>query len=157
MDQRLASIKLADNMSNQHCFIKSRRSILLIGFIGLLFFLTCKNPVSLDKMIILIDDYLVDGGRYVFYWNGMDENRKYVDPGDYVVVFEIKDWQEQETVTAIKGGVANENNQARYEPSFWQYNELQPPFPNPFKVQAGINIPILLSGPSRVKITIYKN
>jgi hypothetical protein len=156
MDQRLASECFIIKPTATR-FAKSGWWIVLVWLIGFLFALTCNNPVSLDKMIILIDDYFIDGGRYVFYWNGLDDNKKLVAPGDYIVVFEIKDWQEQETVTAIKGGTANENNQARFEPSFWQYNELQPPFPNPFKVQSGVNISILLIGPSRVKITVYKS
>ncbi len=116
----------------------------------------CSNPVSHEKVILLIDEYLSESGRYVFYWNGMDENKKYVDPGDYIVLFEIKDWQQQETITAVKGGVPNENNQSHFEPGFWQYNELEAPYPNPFKVQSGVNIPILLARPARVKIAIYK-
>jgi hypothetical protein len=137
------------------------RGLLLFCFIGCLLFLTCKNPLREDKkkqqIIILIDDRFVEGGKYVFYWDGKNDDKQYIEPGDYIIVLEVKDWQEQEIVTALKGGAANENNQARFEPSFWQYNELQPPFPNPFKVQSGVNIPILLSGPSRAKITIYKN
>jgi hypothetical protein len=157
MDRQVASGSIFKKPSNLNGLAQSRTYFLLLCLIGLLFSVTCKNPVSLDKIIILIDDYLIDGGRYVFYWNGLDDDKKPVAPGDYIVVFEIKGWQEQESVTAIKGGQANENNQARFEPGFWQYNELQRPFPNPFKVLSGVNISILLSGASRVKITIYKN
>lgn len=117
---------------------------------------SCKNPVSAQKVIILIDDYLIDGGKYVFYWDGKNEDKQYVEPGDYVVVLEIKDWQQQEIITAIKGGSPGENNQSHFEPGFWQYPELLEPFPNPFKVQSGVNIPILLPGSSRVRITIFK-
>ena len=129
---------------------------LIVAILATAALLSCKNPVAAERVIILIDDYLVESGRYIFYWNGKDDDKRYVEPGDYIIVLEIKDFQQQETVTAVKGGLPNENNQARFEPGFWQDHELQSPFPNPFKVQSGVNIPILLSGPARIKIVIYK-
>lgn len=123
--------------------------------------LSCQNPLKeekkKEKVITFIDDYLIDGGKYYFYWNGMDENRTFVDAGDYIVLFEVKDLQMQEMVTAQSGGTPNENNVSRFEPSFWRDNELLEPFPNPFKVQSGLNVPIHLASAARVKISIYKN
>lgn len=138
-------------------------NILLIGIsiITLFLFSTCRNPLAEDekkqKIIILVDDYIIDTGRYIFYWEGLDENNKYIQPGKYIVLLEIKDWQDQEFIEAIRGGTKGKNDESRFEPGYWNSHDLEEPYPNPYEIQSGINIPVLLSEPARVKLTVYKD
>ncbi len=133
-------------------------AVILLVFVALL---QCSNPLKDEKrkelVLVFIDDYLVDTGRYVFYWNGKGDDNEYVLPGKYIILLEIKSWQDQECVDIKDGGKAGENDKSRFEPGYWLDNDLQEPFPNPFRVKSGVNIPILLSAPSRVKISIYKD
>ncbi len=136
--------------------------IRIIGlfFIGLFLF-ACENPLKeeqkKERVLIFADDYLAETGRYVLYWDGKNEQRKYVEPGRYIVLLEIKDWQDQEYIVAEPGGKPQENNRARFEPGYWLSNDLETPFPDTFRVESGTNIPIVLSAPNRVKISIYKD
>lgn len=123
--------------------------------------LNCKNPFKEEKkkqeIIILVDDYLIESGRYILFWDGKDKNKKYIEPGKYIVFLEIKDWQDQEFITAETGGKVGKNNKSRFEPGFWYSPDLEEPFPNPFQIKSGVNIPVLISEPSRVKLTIFKD
>lgn len=139
----------------------SRNRIYLLTALCLLLTISCENPLKEDKkkelVITFIDDYFLDTGRYVFFWDGKDENRKYVRPGRYIVLLEIKDQQDQEYITAEEGGKAETNDQSHFEPGYWIDHDLEEPYPEPFRVQSGINIPVLIAEPTRAKISIYKD
>ena len=141
--------------------MKLNRQLLLIVVILVTLTWRCENPLSEEKkkqqVLLFIDDYFPEIGRYFFYWDGKDENRKYVNPGRYIVLLEIKDFQDQHYITIEEGGKPNQNDKSHFEPGFWTYTELEPTDPNPFKVQSGTNIIMRLSEPSRVKIRIYKD
>ena len=131
--------------------------VLVVGIAAI----KCSNPFKTEKkkelVLLFIDDYLVDIGRYIFFWNGKDDKNEFVAPGKYIVLLEIKSWQDQEYVTAEEGGKERANDQSRFEPGYWLYDDLQTPFPDTFFVKSGVNIPILLSSPGHVKISIYKD
>lgn len=133
---------------------------LVIVFI-LLFLTACENPLKeeqkKERVLIFFDEYVRETGRYILYWDGKDENRNYVDPGRYIVLLEIKDWQDQEYIVVQDGGKAGKNNQSRFEPGYWLSNDLEVPFPDTFRVASGTNIPFVLSGPNPVTISIYKD
>lgn len=141
--------------------MKAKLIILCVVTLAAFIALQCSNPLEEEKkkerVLLFIDDYLVDTGRYIFYWDGKGEDRNYVAPGKYIILLEIKDWQDQEYVEVKEGGKAGENDKSRFEPGYWIDNDLQEPFPNPFRVKSGVNIPILLSAPGHVKISIYKD
>jgi len=134
--------------------------ILVLLFVGLIS-VKCSNPFKTEKrkelVLEFINDYLPDIGRYVFFWDGRDDKNSFVTPGKYIVLLEIKGWQDQEYVTAEEGGRERANDQSRFEPGFWIDDDLQTPFPDTFFVKSGVNIPILLSSPGHVKISIYKD
>lgn len=139
----------------------STLKLLLVLLIAALLSLSCSNPFKSEQkkelIIHLVDEYLQITGRYVFYWDGKSEHNKHVEPGRYIVLLTIKDWQDQAYVTANPGGKLEANNEMHLEPGFWISHELQAPYPDPFQVQAGVNIPILIAEPARIKIDIYKD
>ena len=143
---------------------KMKTKLVCVIFITMFFGLVsieCSNPFKIEKkkelVLEFIDDYLADTGRYVFFWNGKDDKNEFVTPGKYIVLLEIKSWQDQEYVTAEEGGKERTNDQSRFEPGYWIDDDLQTPFPDTFFVKSGVNIPILLSKPGHVKISIYKD
>ncbi len=133
--------------------------ILLLG--AALLSIQCSNPFKSEEkkelVIHLVDDYFPYTGRQIFYWDGRDKNKKYVEPGRYIVLLTIKDWQDQLYIEVEPGGKEDANNEEHLEPGFWANYELEPPYPDPFQVQSGVNIPVLISQPARIKIDIYKD
>ncbi|MDZ7724564.1 MAG: hypothetical protein U5R06_17615 [candidate division KSB1 bacterium] len=137
-------------------------------FLIILVFLTvgllanrCENPLKdeqkKEQVIELIDEYFVEPGQYIFFWDGRDKTGNYIEPGKYIVLLEIKNWQDQETLTAEKGGKHGKNDNAHYEPGYWLYDDLLEPEPNPFQIMSGVNIPVRLSEPTRIILRIYKD
>jgi len=137
--------------------IKILSIIIIVASFGIL---RCSNPADKEKerivIRILVDDYLEDTGRYVFYWDGKDKNRKYITPGKYIYAIQTKTFQDFDYFTAEAGGKEGENNEEHLEPGFWNDFELEKAYPDPFKIMSGVNIPFLLSEPAKVKITIYQ-
>ncbi len=143
---------------------KNQLRITIVAVFALVLLLTvqCSNPFKSDEkkelVIHLIDDVMEFTGRWVFYWDGKDEKGRYIEPGKYIVVLTIKDWQDQLYVSADPGGKPDANYEQHFEPGFWANDELELPHPDPFQIQAGVNIPILIArAPARVKIDIYKD
>jgi hypothetical protein len=140
-----------------------KKIIRIFGAFLILFtvIVNCSNPFKSEKkkelVLEFINDYMPDTGRYIFFWDGRDDDNEFVQPGKYIVLLEIKSWQDQVFVTVTEGGNDRANDQSRWEPGFWIDHDLQTPFPDPFQVSSGVNIPILVSTPSRVKISIYKD
>lgn len=108
-------------------------------------------------VIELIDDYFIESGQYIFFWDGKDKNNEYIEPGKYIVILEIKNWQDQEILTAEKGGKHGRNDNSHYEPGYWLYDDLLEPDPNPFQIMSGVNIPVRLSEPARITLRIYQD
>jgi len=131
-------------------------TIILLGF----HFLFCENPFKeerkKERINILVDDYLLETGRYIFYWEGKNDKKEYIEPGEYIILLEIKNWQDQTIITAQKGGKESANDESRFEPGYWLYHDLEDPFPDPFRIKAGVNIPVLISEPARIKLSVYK-
>lgn len=121
----------------------------------------CKNPLKEEKkkelVIILLHEYLAETGRYIVYWDGKDKNGKYVQPGKYYYVMEVKSFQDQDVMVAEAGGKLGKNNEQHFEPGFWNDFELGQAYPNPFRILEGVNIPIIVSEPATVKLTIFKD
>jgi hypothetical protein len=128
--------------------------------ITLLIALSC-NPFKEEKkkelVKVLVNDYLGETGRYVVYWDGKDKNGKYIFAGKYIYLLEVKDFQDQDFMTAEEGGRPGANNQEHFETGIWSNFELEPASPNPFKIKDGVNIPFLVSQPATVKISIFKD
>jgi len=124
---------------------------------GLLF---CSNPAKEDskkqRVRLLVDDVFDETGRYTFYWDGKDDNKKYVEPGRYIYAMQTKEYDSWEYITVKAGGKTGVNNEEHFEPGFWNSFELEAAYPNPFELQSGANIPFLVSETARVKIIIYK-
>ncbi len=143
--------------------MKKVTSLLLVAVAAasFLFWTSCKNPFKEEKkkelVRVLVNDYLVDVGRYIYYWDGKDKNGKYITPGRYIYLMEVRDFQDQDYVTAQAGGKIGANNQEHFETGFWNSFQLEPAYPNPFKIQEGVNIPFLVSKPATVKISIFKD
>ncbi len=138
--------------------IKILSIIILVTGSGLI---NCSNPTEKEKKKIvirtLVDDYLEETGRYVFYWDGKDKNGKYIKAGKYIYAIQTKTFEDFDYFSAVDGGKAGENNEEHYEPGFWNNYELEKAYPDPFKIISGVNIPFLVSEPARVKIIIYQN
>ncbi len=123
----------------------------------------CKNPFKSEEptkqriRILMNNEYLVDTGRYVAYWDGKNSDGNYIAAGKYIVLLEAKDFNDQVYVTAEEGGKPGANNQQQVELGFYSRYALESPFPNPFKVLSGVNIPFLVPQAGRVKISIYKD
>jgi len=134
---------------------------LLIALLLVFFSMQCSNPFKSDEkkelVIHLVDDYFQFTGRQIFFWDGKDKNKKHVEAGRYIVLLTIKDWQDQLYITADPGGKLEANDQQHFEPGFWANYELEPPYPDPFQVLAGVNIPVLIANPARIKVDIYKD
>ncbi len=128
-----------------------------------LLFISCENPFKEDtkKELVrkLVHDYFGtdDMGKWTFFWDGKNEKGKYIGPGKYIYVLEIKRFSDQDFVVAEEGGKNESNDQRRFEPGFWHDYELGRAFPDPFKIRDGVNIPVLLSEPATVKLSIYKD
>ncbi len=125
--------------------------------------LSCKNPFKSEEpkkqriIILMNNEYLSEPGRYVAYWNGKDDKGAYIKAGKYIVLMEAKDFSDQTTMTAVEGGKPDDNNNQHIEPGFWTRYELEKPFPDPFHILSGVNIPFLAPDAGRVKITIFKD
>ena len=140
----------------------TKKSLTIYTLICCIFFsLQCSNPLKNEEkkelVIHFIDDILELTGRYVFFWDGKDENNQLVEPGKYIILLVIKDWQDQTYVMVDPGGKPNINDKSHFEPGYWLSPELEAPYPDPFQVQSGVNIPVLIAEPARVKINIYKD
>ena len=123
----------------------------------------CKNPFKSEEgqkqrvIILMNNEYLDITGRWVIYWDGKDSNGRYVQAGRYIILMEAKNFNDQNYVTAEEGGKPGGNDARHVEPGTWYSFELEAAYPNPFKVQSGVNIPFLVSQVGRVKISIYKD
>lgn len=137
------------------------KRVSIFFFLAILLSLRCSNPLKNEEkkelVIHFIDDVLELSGKYIFFWDGKDENRKHVESGRYIIVLNIKDWQDQAYISVDPGGKLESNDESRFEPGYWLHHELLAPYPDPFQVQSGVNIPILIAEPARVKINIYKD
>ncbi len=125
--------------------------------------LQCKNPFKDDEpekervLILVNNEYFTDTGRYVLFWNGKNEDSSFVSAGKYIILMEAKNFNDQISVTAQEGGKNGSNNKAHVELGYYSRYELESVDPNPFKVQSGVNISIIIPQVGRVKITIYKD
>lgn len=142
--------------------MKLQNKIICILLFSLLL-LQCDNIFKHDdkkeKVRTLIDHYFmdIDIGRWIFYWDGKDDDGILVEPGRYIILLEIEDFQDQEYVTAEKGGKTDANNEAHFTVEYWMYHDLLEPYPNPFRVESGVNIPVIVAEPARVRVRIYKD
>jgi len=141
--------------------MKKFKTFLILLLCAVLISLQCSNPFKSEEkkelVIHLVDDYYPYTGRQIFYWDGRDKKKNHIEPGRYIVLLTIKDWQDQLYIEATPGGKLEANNEQHLEPGFWASFELEPPYPDPFQVQAGVNIPVLIASPARIKIDIYKD
>lgn len=141
----------------------TKKSILiaLIALLSFIWLSSCKNPFKDEQkkemVIKLIDEYFSASGQYIFFWDGKNKNNEYIEPGEYIVILEIKNWQDQEYMTAERGGKEGRNDNSHYEPGYWNYDDLLEPDPNPFQIMSGVNIPVRLSEPAHLTLRIYKN
>ena len=122
----------------------------------------CKNPLKEEKkkelVRVLANDLFEEMGKYVLFWDGMDKGGTPVSPGKYIIVFEIRDFQEQDFVMAEAGKAKEEIDESHYEFGFYHNHELGQPYPNPFKILSGVNIPIIVAEvPAAVKLSVYKD
>ena len=141
-------------------FIKT--GMIAVAVIVLLNYFHCSNPFKDDKkkeeIIILWSGFLEPEGRFYFYWDGKDDNENYVEPGKYIAFAEIKNEQDDVFIQAMAGGEVGKNEDPRfYETYITLSNLIEDPFPNPFNIIAGINIPIIISEPAVVRLTIFKD
>lgn len=136
------------------------RYVIFSSIVLLCGLLCCSSPTKEEnkkqRVRLLVDDVFEETGRYVFYWDGKDDNKKYVKPGRYIYAMQTKEYDSWEYVTVNTGGKTGANNEEHFEPGFWHSFELEEAFPNPFELEAGTNIPFLVSEKARVKILIYK-
>jgi len=140
---------------------KIRAIIFLFFLAALCVFWHCKNPLAEDqKKPLVLEEYFYSApmGRYVYYWDGKDQNGKYITPGRYIVLIEVKGWQDQDYVQAVEGGkVGAEDPGIYYYPEFWSTVELGEIKPNPFKIYAGCTITFIHNGSGTVRLAIYKD
>ncbi len=138
-------------------YLKTALFVALSAF----FSLTCENPLKEEKkkepVRILVEDYLDGAGKYIFFWDGKNTEGKFVSPGKYIYALEIKDWQDQDYVEALAGGKIGQNNEAHFEAFISNYDELLRAYPDPFQVQSGVNIPVVLKAPAFIELSIYKD
>lgn len=139
-----------------------RRINIILFPLVLLCLFSCKNPLEEEKKKELVRDYYYTQapvGRFVHYWDGKDEDGKYVGTGEYIILMEVKNFQDQITVSAIEGGkpLANDDGDFYFN-EIHHAHELLVPDPDPFRVMEGVNIPFIVGGaPASVKLAIYKN
>ena len=121
----------------------------------------CKDPLGDDKkkplVRTLLNESLPQSGKYIVYWNGKDDNGEYITPGKYIIILEVRDLQDTDFVTAVGGGKPGENNEGNVIPGFYINSRLEPPYPNPFEILSGVNIPFIVHEAGGVKLEIYKN
>ena len=126
-----------------------------LGFVG------CKNPLKEEKKKettrVLVHDHFNEAGKYIVFWDGKDKNDKWINAGKYIYLMEVKDFQDQDFVTAQAGKADKNVDESHYEFGFYHQFELGQAYPNPFKIQSGVNIPFIVSEPATIKITIYKD
>ncbi len=141
--------------------MKMKVPLLLVLTVALLlpFMTGCKNPLSDKKNKKLVHEETFYGmGRYVYFWNGKDLNGKYVTPGKYYVVLEVRDFQDQDYVMAIKGGEESGRESGFYYfNEIWMTNELGKIEPNPFKIHEGCTITFVLNNDATSKLLIYQD
>ncbi len=123
--------------------------------------LSCKNPLKEETRKILVHEeifYSAPMGRYVYYWNGKDLKNKYVTPGKYYILLEVKDFQDQDFINAVEGGKPGEGESTfYYYNEIWHTNELGEIKPNPFPILSGCTITFILNGTATAKLSIYKD
>jgi hypothetical protein len=143
-----------------------RLKLYKLGIIlALALFAFCKNPLEEEKKKEPVRDvYYTQApiGRHIYFWDGKDENGTFVSPGKYIIVMEVKHWQDQQTVIALAAGKPGANDDwDLYFNEFYSDYELLVPEPDPFKVQEGVNIGFLVGNPEEtaasVKLSIYKD
>jgi len=141
--------------------MKTRIIILFFLSLFLAALLSCKNPLKDEKKKELVIEkifYSAPMGRHIYYWDGKDKNEKYVSPGKYIVVMEVKQFQDQDTFVAQPDGKTRKNDDGvYYYNEIWNDYELLHPEPDPFKIKEGVRISFLVSEPANVKISIFKN
>ncbi len=125
-------------------------------------FIFCSNPLEesetqKEKIRLLVDQTFTESGRYVYYWDGKDDDGKYVEPGKYLYAMETKNYDQINYMIAEIGGKTGSNNEEHWEPGYWNSFVLEDAYPDPFYIESGVNIPFLVSTSARIKITIYKD
>lgn len=142
------------------------KKIVLLYFVSALVFLfACKNPLDEEKKKEPVRDvYYTQApiGRHIYFWDGKNEDGVFVAPGKYIIVMEVKGWQDQQTVVALEGGKLGANDDGDlYFNEFYSDYELLVPAPDPFKVKEGVNIAFLVGNPegstASIKLSMYKD
>lgn len=140
---------------------KFKNTIVLLLLASCILSLYCENPLKEDKKKQLIREeyyYSAPMGRYIYYWDGKDDAGQYISPGKFIVLLEVKSFQDQDFVIAEEGGkTGQEDPDIYYYPEFWSTNELGEIKPNPFKIYSGCTITFILAGTGTAKLSIYKD
>jgi hypothetical protein len=134
-------------------------TLFLPALFALILLAGCKNPLSEEKNKKLVhQETFYEMGRYDYFWNGRDLDNRYVTPGKYYILLEVRDFQDQDYVTAIDGGKAVDLESGYYYYNeIWRSNELGKIEPNPFPVKEGCTITFIISGEATAKLSIYQD
>ena len=148
-------------MSAPSCRIrrKAARACISLGILAVLIMLSCKNPLAEETRKKLVhQEKFYEMGRYIYFWNGKDLNGRFVTPGKYHILLEVRDFQDQDYVIAIEGGKQGDKESSYYYYNeIWHNNELGRIEPNPFFIKDGCTITFILNGTATAKLSIYQD
>ena len=119
--------------------------------------LGCSDPLSEQEEEFTVKT-LFNGplaeGRYVFFWDGTDDNNKYVSGGTYYARLYSRDFTFQITLTAQDGGTSVSNDSSLADPGYQPLPQLDQNVPNPFKIRNGTNLPFSIDADYSIRLTI---
>jgi len=139
-------------------------TIFLLSFIVVS--LSCGNPLNPNdqepKMRLLVrmlvnDRYIDEPGRYVFFWDGKNDRGEFLSKGVYHFEMKFNELNFHVSCTALEDGEERSNYDAQFELGTVFATELEVPYPNPFHIKSGVNVPVILSESGNLTITIYKD
>ncbi len=125
----------------------------------------CDSPTEVKKGALVRTLYERSGGpgRYVYFWDGRDDDRILVPAGSYQCFMEAEGYSNAIEMTALDGTggrradtLGTDASGRLHVPTEPALHSLSPSVPEPFYNRDGTNIPFEISGTGYVRIRIHR-
>ncbi|MBN2201004.1 hypothetical protein JW777_03550 [bacterium] len=126
----------------------------------------CDSPTEVKKGALVRTVCEGNGipGRYIFFWDGRDDDRKTVAAGSYQCFLEAENGDVYAIdLTALDGTRGIRADTLGTDTSYWLHiptepalYSLSPSIPEPFYNRDGTNIPFEISGTGYVRVRIHR-
>lgn len=125
----------------------------------------CDSPTEVKKgaLVRTLYDRIGVPGRYIYFWDGRDDDQKLVPAGSYQCFMEAEGYSNAIEMTAMDGTggrradtLGTDASGRLYVPTEPALYSLSPSVPEPFYSRDGTNIPFEISGTGYVRLRIHR-